>query len=83
MLVFLVVSVVLIAILKLKKKNISKKEIALVGERGSGKTQLFIGLNKGKALESAPSLVNNHSELTIGSNKYKLTDFIGDNVSKE
>ena len=36
-------------IFKNKSSKQAKKEIALVGERGSGKTQLFIGLCGGKA----------------------------------
>jgi GTPase SAR1 family protein len=72
---------VLIFIRNRKSKN-NKKEIGLIGERGSGKTQLFIGLSGGKPFETVPSLVNNTCEIEIGRNKYKLCDFIGDNLSK-
>ncbi len=70
-------------ILKSKKSKSNKREIALVGERGAGKTQLFISLCGGKQLESVPSIVNNTGILEIERNKYVLTDFIGDNISKE
>jgi GTPase SAR1 family protein len=73
---------VLIGILRRKSKP-SKKEIALVGERGSGKTQLFIGLCGGKHFETVPSITNNTSTLQVGNKNYAICDFIGDNLSKE
>lgn len=75
--------VIVLLVLKKGKSKSSKREIGIVGERGSGKTQLFIGLSKGKPLETVPSISNNTSEIEIGNNKYKLCDFIGDNLSKE
>ena len=54
----------------------------LVGERGAGKTQLFINLCGGKTFETVPSIVNNTGSIMIGRNKYTLNDFIGDNISK-
>lgn len=84
--IYVVVIVAIITILFLLKRGTSKnskKEIAIVGERGAGKTQLFIGLNKGKSLETVPSIVNNVSTIELGRKKYTLCDFIGDNLSKD
>jgi len=54
-----------------------------VGERGAGKTQLFINLCGGKQFETVPSIVNNSGTFVLGRNKYTLNDFLGDNISKE
>ena len=59
-----------------------KKEIALVGERGAGKTQLLITLCGGKAFPTVPSINNNAAELELGSKSFRVIDFIGDNVSR-
>ena len=49
---FFIITVVLAAIivflLMKRKSKVNKTEIGLIGERGSGKTQLFIGLCGGK-----------------------------------
>jgi GTPase SAR1 family protein len=66
-----------------RKSKSSKREIALIGERGSGKTQLFIGLCGGKPFETVPSIANNNCEKDFGGNKYSVCDFMGDNLSKE
>lgn len=51
-LTFFIITIVLAAIiiflLMKKKSKVKKTEIGLIGERGSGKTQLFIGLCGGK-----------------------------------
>jgi hypothetical protein len=65
-----------------RKSKPTKREIALIGERGSGKTQLFIGLCSGKSFETVPSITNNTSTLELGNKTYKICDFIGDNLSK-
>ena len=64
------------------KTSNAKKEIALVGERGSGKTQLLISLCNGKAFPTVPSINNNAGELQLGSKSFRVIDFIGDNVSR-
>jgi len=69
--------------LKSRKSKSNKKEIVLVGERGAGKTQLFVSLCGGKQLETVPSIVNNSGILEIGGSKFVLNDFLGDNISKE
>lgn len=61
----LVLLTILVSIFKRKPKS-NKKEIGLVGERGAGKTQLFIGLSGGKAFESVPSIANNTCQYAIG-----------------
>lgn len=55
----------------------------MVGERGAGKTQLFIGLCGGKPFETVPSISNNTSTLQLGRRSYLICDYIGDNLSKE
>lgn len=77
--------ILLLAVIVIRRKNskTSKKEIALIGERNSGKTQLFIGLSGGRSFETVPSISNNSCEIEFGKNKYKIWDFIGDNLSKE
>ena len=82
-LIAVVVLLIVFFIFKSKKSKSNKREIALAGERGAGKTQLFISLCGGKQLETVPSIVNNTGILEIGRNKYTLTDFLGDNISKE
>ena len=84
-LVYLIaVAALLIALFLISKRKVktSKKEIGIVGERGAGKTQLFIGLSGGKTFETVPSIANNNCELDLGRNKYQLCDFLGDNLSK-
>jgi len=62
---FFIISVIIMAIvvflLMKKKSKVNKTEIGLIGERGSGKTQLFIGLCGGKLFETVPSIANNTS----------------------
>ena len=55
----------------------------MVGERSSGKTQLFITLNKGKKVKTAPSIRNNKTNYELNGKNYEMVDFIGDNISKE
>ena len=78
----MVLLVTLFLIFKRKPKS-NKKEIAIVGERGAGKTQLFIGLAGGKPFESVPSIANNICKLDVGRKQFQLCDFMGDNLSKE
>lgn len=42
-----------------------------------------MGLSRAKAFETVPSIANNHGKIELGRKTYQLTDFIGDNVSKE
>lgn len=54
-----------------------------MGERFAGKTQLFIALNEGKRFETVPSIRNNCCTKSINKRKYRVTDYCGDNISKE
>lgn len=54
-----------------------------MGERFSGKTQLFISLNQGKKMRTVPSIHNNKTIYTMNNKKYEMIDYIGDNISKE
>lgn len=83
---YIIVAIVLAIVFLMMKKGkskSSKSEICLVGERGSGKTQLFVSLCNGKSFETVPSISNNISTVEFGRKTYQLCDFIGDNLSKE
>ena len=67
----------------LKKKKKPRNIIALVGERYSGKTQLFINLGGGKKMATVPSIRKNETSLKINEKIYELIDYNGDNLSKE
>jgi septin family protein len=67
---------------RLGKKKGGKKVIALVGERQSGKTQMFMGLAGGKQLRTVPSIKNNSTTYQVASKPYTLIDFNGDDLSK-
>lgn len=70
--------------LKMAKKNKKlRNEIALIGERYSGKTQLFISMSDGKKYETCPSIKNNSSNYAMNKKNYKLTDYHGDGISKD
>lgn len=43
-----VLAAIIVFLIMRKKSKVNKTEIGLIGERGSGKTQLFIGLCGGK-----------------------------------
>ena len=66
-----------------KKQGKGRIRIALIGERNSGKTQLFIKLNGGKKMQTAPSIQNNKTTFEREKKKYEMIDYIGDNISKE
>ncbi len=68
-----------------RKKSTGQNAIALIGERYSGKTQLFIGLNGGKQFETVPSISNNHTSFKMPSSRktYQMSDFCGDGISKD
>lgn len=66
-----------------KTKGKPRNEIALVGERYSGKTQLFISLAEGKKFPSVPSIRNNKTEYSLHGKKLVLIDYHGDGISKE
>lgn len=83
LLLILGVAILCAYIILFRKKTVSRTRIALVGERFSGKSQLFISLNEGKKMETVPSLNNNNVTRVINGNKYNITDYIGDNLSKE
>lgn len=57
--------ILLILLIVKRKKRVDSDSIALIGERFSGKTQLFMRLNSGKAFETAPSIRNNKTEIKI------------------
>ena len=79
-----IVGLFLLAYLKMAGKNKKlRNKIALIGERNSGKTQLFISLNGGKKMKTAPSIHNNKTDYELNGKKYQMVDFIGDNISKE
>lgn len=44
-----VLAAIIVFLIMRKKSKVNKTEIGLIGERGSGKTQLFIGLCGGKS----------------------------------
>ena len=77
-----VVAILFLLFRKSKAAN-NKKEIAIVGERGSGKTQLLMTLTGGPTFQTVPSISNNSAPLEIGNTAYRIIDFIGDNVSRE
>lgn len=63
---FIAAVIILLFLLLNRKKNTpNQREIALIGERGSGKTQLFISLCGGKAFETVPSISNNSCQLEL------------------
>ena len=66
-----------------KKQSKNRRRIALIGERNSGKTQLFVKLNGGKKMQTAPSIQNNKTTFEREGKKYEMVDYIGDNISKE
>jgi ABC-type phosphate/phosphonate transport system ATPase subunit len=80
----IIVAVVMMAVaVKLSKsKKKPKNIIAIVGERFSGKTQLFININEGKKLRTVPSIHNNKTPFKLGNKNYEMVDYIGDNISK-
>jgi GTPase SAR1 family protein len=59
-----------IFLIKKGKGKSTKREIGIVGERLSGKTQLFIGLTGGKPFETVPSITNNNAQLALGRKTY-------------
>lgn len=73
----------MVAVKLSKSKKKPKNIIALVGERFAGKTQLFITLNEGKKMRTVPSIHNNKTWFKLGNRSYEMTDYIGDNISKE
>ena len=80
--------IVLAALLYLflgKKKSGNQNVIALIGERYSGKTHLFVRLNGGKLFDTVPSIKNNHTSFKMQSSRktYQMTDFCGDGISKD
>lgn len=66
-----------------KSKGKLRNKIVIMGERFSGKTQLFISLNQGKKMRTVPSIHNNKTIYTMNNKKYEMIDYIGDNISKE
>lgn len=64
-------------------KKLQKTRIDIVGERYSGKTQLFISLNEGKKYKTVPSISNNVSKIKIEGKEYRLADYCGDDFSKD
>lgn len=79
--VAIVLMIFAVKLSKSKKKK-PKSIIALVGERFSGKTQLFIGLNQGKKMQTVPSIHNNETTFKLNNKPYRMIDYIGDNISK-
>ena len=80
----IVVLFLILIIIKVKgKKSANKTRIVVVGQRFSGKTQLFITLNQGKRYSSVPSISNNHSQFKLQNKKYDLCDYCGDDLSKD
>lgn len=80
-LLLLIVSMVYLRLRKAKSAN--RNRIVLVGERNSGKTQLWINLNGGKKTATGPSIHNNKTTWREGNKKYEIVDYIGDNISKD
>ena len=85
MLVGIVVLLITVYFIFGRKKTGNQNLVALIGERNSGKTQLFIRLNSGKSFETVPSIKNNETSFKIPTSKkvYKMVDYCGDDISKE
>lgn len=83
----LILAITIIAVLLYivlgKKKAGNQNVMALIGERYSGKTQLFVRLAGGKPFPSVPSIKNNHTTYKSGSKTYQFIDYCGDNISKD
>ncbi len=56
--------------MKSKAKQIVPVQIALLGQRNSGKTQLFIKMTNGIQMETVHSIKNNKAKITIQSKDY-------------
>ncbi len=72
-------------ILRNRKKSGNQNIVALIGERYSGKTQLFMTVNGGKIYETVPSITNNQTSLKMPSSRksYQFIDYCGDGISKD
>jgi len=77
-LIGLIVIGVVAYILLGKKKSGNQNIIALIGERYSGKTQLFMRLNSGKLFETVPSIKNNHTSYKMPSSRktYEMVELL-------
>lgn len=66
-----------------KKKSGNQNVLALIGERYSGKTQLFVRIAGGKVFPTVPSIKNNQTTYKLGNKTYQFIDYCGDGISKD
>jgi len=86
MLPLIIIALVIAGVLYIlfgKKKSGNQNVIALIGERYSGKTQLFVKIADGKTFPTVPSIKNNQTTYKFGNKTYQLIDYCGDNISKD